>query len=111
MAANFKPLNAWAIRENVPHKDARRLHELLTLRHDQGVRVCNGDPHPKVKNNGDKNANSDAWSKEEDITIKKIDDICARIGLTYDPGTGLWGSFKRNGSYIGDLPDCNEDDE
>lgn len=97
-------LGVWASRYGVPPTTARRLQNLLERRYDQSVAECNGDPHPSVKDRADKNASSAAWGRDVESTLEKIDAVCKTIGMTFDPGTGLWGSMMRGGKYIDDLP-------
>jgi len=97
-------LAAWADRHNVPRKTAAYLQWFLERRHEYGEHALNGDPHPQVANSADRCANAAAWGREVDNTIDCIHIVCHQYGLTYDAGTGLWGSFLRNGRYIDTLP-------
>lgn len=98
-----KYIQNWADRHGIKHSDADKLRRLLLIRHNQGTKYSNGDPHPRATNPEDKNSCSDLWQEEISLTAKKIQEICNNYGLTFDGGTGLWGSFKRGDHYIDDL--------
>jgi hypothetical protein len=99
-------LQAWSERFGVALRDARKLRRLLHERVWQETKASNGDPHPSTVWYGkDKNANARAWEADLDRTRDQINDVCKRNNLTYDFGTGLWGSVQRDGRYIDNVPE------
>lgn len=97
-------IEAWAKRHGIPIADAMRIQRLMKARHSAGEHECNGDTHPGVADEKDKNANTLEWRKDRDNLGKYLDGIAARNGLTMDFGTGLWGSVMKDGCYIDDVP-------
>lgn len=104
MTIKKSPVRAWAERYGVDPDLAFRLRSMMRRRHRYGTHECNGDPHVDVANREDKNANAAAWGRDVERIISEIDELCSRLNLTFDPGTGLWGSLMRDGHYIGDMP-------
>ncbi len=96
-------IEKWAERYAVPIKTAKKLQTLMRMRHRQGTRACNGDPHCSVPS-GDKSKCSQAWSVNEYSTIDMIDKLMKPYGIVFDPGTGLWGSIMKDGRYLDDVP-------
>jgi len=101
------PLSTWARRFDIPVADAKLLQAQMRTRHARGTKACNGDPHPRVADKANKSANAAAWDADVTATIRRIDAVCARINLVFDPGTGLWGSVLRDGRYIDDVPSAD----
>lgn len=100
----MRPIEGWANREGVSMADAIELRRLMRRRHSAGEAECNGDPHPRAKDKTDKNECAALWGTVGDALIVSIQSILSRYGMVFDGGTGLWGSIKKDGRYIGDVP-------
>lgn len=101
--ADAKALRSWAERTGVKLEDAKRLQTWFGLHHRVAGKEANGDPHPLVVNREDKRANAAAWGALVESAIRQINRILRPYNMTYVQ-TGLWGSIKRDGRFIEDLP-------
>ncbi len=108
-AREIETLHKWADLVGFPRDQARNLQILMLTRHHQAMCELNGDPHRLSPDPTDKNRNARIWSGLVDSTLKKIHVLVGEHGFTFDPGTGLWGSLKRNGNYMIDMPPPGKD--
>ena len=88
--AKYDRLTAWANRYAIPLESARELSRLIRRHANQQEHWCNGDPHPKVADPRDKNANAQAWALASDATDLRLDTLAKQYGFTVDYGVGFY---------------------
>jgi hypothetical protein len=79
-------------------RDLQKLYRLREKRARIAVHECNGDPHPSVTN-GDKDACSAAWGKDDDAARAEVEAVAIRCGFIEVSWPGLYPSFKDLGGY------------
>lgn len=70
------------------------LRRLAEARAKCATHVCNGDPHPKVYECGDKNENAKAWQKDCDEIEKGLEAQAKKNGLAGVSYPGLYPVFE-----------------
>jgi hypothetical protein len=91
-------LTRWGERYNLTLKQVQSLKLLINRYAYQGVRYCNGDPHPLVHDKQDKSACSEAWGADRDKTGDKLEKLIKELGFDdIDFGVGLYPALAKDG--------------
>lgn len=89
-------LEKWGQRYGLTLAQCLELRKLFRTYARQQERACNGDAHPSVRNRDNKNANSDAWTRDSDVTGASLESLARAYGFTHvDFGVGLYPVLER----------------
>ena len=103
-------LTRWGARYGLTLAQVKQLQELTEKRADQATHFCNGDPHPRVADKRDKDANSREWDKDCDETQEVLTALAKSFGFDdVDYGVGLVPVLEKGGDTCIMVPGSDED--
>lgn len=99
-------LTRWGARYRIGLADVKALRKLVNKRAEERVKACNGDPHPLVRDKTDKDANSEAWTRDSDATDLLLDKLAEQLGFDgVDYGVGVYPAFSKGNETTIHIPE------